>query len=247
MKRLQDKVIIVTGGSRGMGESHVRKLVDAGAQVVFTDILVEEGEALAKELGEQVKFVKQDVTSEADWENVIQETEKAFGPVNVLVNNAGMSINKPIVEMTEKEYSKVIQINQTSVFLGMKAVYPSMKKVKNGSIINISSLGGLVARENLIAYSASKFAVRGMTKVAAVEFGKDGIRVNSVHPGIIETPMVSQDPGAKAVVESAIPFIPLKRSAQPEEVSDLIVFLSSDESAYSTGAEFVIDGGLLAT
>lgn len=246
MGRLDGKVAIITGGSRGMGSGHVRRFVNEGAKVVFTDILVEEGEALAKELGENAKFIKQDVTSAEAWNKVVAETEKTFGPVDILVNNAGMSINKPIVEMTEDEYKKVIDINQVSVFLGMKAVYPSMKKVNSGSIINISSLGGLVARESLIAYSASKFAVRGMSKVAAVEFGADGIRVNSVHPGIIETPMIAQDEAAKAVVESAINSIPLKRSAKPEEVTDLVLYLASDESSYSTGAEFVIDGGLFA-
>lgn len=246
MKRLNGKVAIITGGSRGMGSGHVRRFVQEGAKVVFTDILEEEGLALESELGESAKFIKQDVTSAKGWEEVVAETEKAFGPVDILVNNAGMSINKPITEMTEDEYRKVIDINQVSVFLGMKAVYPSMKKVENGSIINISSLGGLVARESLVAYGASKFAVRGMSKVAAVEFGGDGIRVNSVHPGIIETPMIAQDAAAKAVVDSAIQSIPLKRSAKPEEVTDLVLYLASDESSYSTGAEFVIDGGLFA-
>ncbi|MEK3936152.1 glucose 1-dehydrogenase [Sporosarcina sp. FSL W7-1349] len=246
MGSLDGKVAIITGGSRGMGASHVRKFVSEGAKVVFTDILVEEGEALAKELGENARFIKQDVSSATGWDQVVAEAEDKFGPVNILVNNAGIAINKLIEEMTEEEYRKVIDVNQISVFLGMKAVYPSMKKTKDGSIINISSLGGLVGRENLIAYGASKFAVRGMTKVAAIEYGPDGIRVNSVHPGIIETSMTVADEGTKAIVEEAVKQIPLRRTAKPEEVSDLVLYLASDGSKYSTGSEFVIDGGLFA-
>ena len=247
MGRLNVMVVIITGGARGLGESHVRRFVSEGAKVVFTDILVEEGEALASELGENTMFLKHDVSNAIGWKEVISEAENKFGPIDILVNNAGISINKTIEEMTEVEYRKVIDVNQVSVFLGMKAVYPSMKKAKNGSIINISSVGGLAGSQNLIAYGASKFAVRGMSKVAAVEFGADGIRVNSVHPGVIETNMIAQDEGAKAVVDAAIKKVPLRRSGKPEEVTDLVLFLASDESKYTSGSEFIIDGGLFGS
>lgn len=243
MGRLDDKVAIITGGARGMGASHVRTFVKEGAKVVFTDLNEEGGQALANELGENVKFVKQDVTKADDWETVITETVNTFGPVNILVNNAGISMNKTIFDMTEEDYRKIVEINQVSVFLGMKAVVPSMQKTGNGSIINISSMNGLVA--GAIGYTDTKFAVRGMTKAAAVQLAGLGIRVNSVHPGVIETPMVTEGDAVEAIKEFA-KHIPLKRMAQSEEVSNLVLFLASDESSYSTGSEFIIDGGLTA-
>lgn len=239
--RLDGKVAIITGGARGMGAAHAKRFLEEGAKVVITDILTEEGEAVAKELGNGIKFMKHDVTKASEWEKVIMETESVFGPVNVLVNNAGIALLKSIGKMTEAQYRKVIDVNQVSVFLGMKYVHPSMSKAGNGSIINVSSISGLSGNMDSIAYSASKFAVRGMTKSAAIEFGTAGIRVNSVHPGITETPMVRKNRVSKMAKA-----IPLQRTAQPEEVSDLLVYLASDESSYVTGAEFVIDGGLTA-
>ncbi|HBX22167.1 MAG TPA: 3-oxoacyl-ACP reductase [Desulfotomaculum sp.] len=245
MGRLAGKVAIITVGARGMGASHARRFVKEGAKVVFTDILVNEGEALAQELGENAKFIRHDVTNATDWEQVVTETEKTFGPVSILVNNAGIVIAKPIESYTEEEYRRVIDINQVSVFLGMKAVLPSMKKTTGGSIVNISSINGLRGSANTIAYDASKFAVRGMTKSAAIELAPYGIRVNSVHPGIIEFPMVVQEDTKDLVVELANT-IPLKRIGKPEESSNLVVFLASNESSFSTGSEFVIDGGSTA-
>lgn len=243
MGRLTGKVAIVTGAARGMGESHARKFIAEGAKVVITDLNEESGQALAKELGENALFVKQDVTSQQDWERVVAEAEKAFGPVNVLVNNAGIAVNNNIENMSVEQYRKIVEINQVSVFLGMKAVLPSMKKAENGSIVNISSMNGLVA--GAIGYTDTKFAVRGMSKAAAIDFAKYGIRVNSVHPGVIETPMVTQGDAVDVIKEFA-KHIPLKRVAQSEEVSNLVLFLASDDSSYSTGSEFVIDGGLTA-
>ncbi|BAC12285.1 2O-beta-hydroxysteroid dehydrogenase [Oceanobacillus iheyensis HTE831] len=243
MGRLENKVAIITGGARGMGASHVRLFAKEGAKVVFTDLNEEGGLALANELGENVKFVKQDVTNADDWETVISETEEAFGPVNVLVNNAGISLSIPLMEMTEEQYRKIIDINQVSVFLGMKAVVPSMQKAGSGSIVNISSMNGIVA--GAVGYTDSKFAVRGATKAAAVQLGGLGIRVNSVHPGVIETPMVTKGDAVEQIKEFAKQ-IPSKRMAQPEEVSNMVLFLASDEASYSTGSEFVIDGGLTA-
>src|SRR5699024_5040265 len=161
MGRLKDKVAIITGGSRGMGASHARRFVQEGAKVVFTDILVDEGQALEKELGNNAKFIEHDVTSEEQWENVVRKTEEAFGPVNILVNNAGIAPTNLIEDTSEADYRKVIDINQVAVFLGMKAIIHSMKKAKNWSIVNISSLSGLIAGPEQIAYVASKFAVRG--------------------------------------------------------------------------------------
>ncbi|MGM0898527.1 MAG: SDR family NAD(P)-dependent oxidoreductase [Bacillota bacterium] len=245
MGRLDGKVAIITGGARGMGASHAKKFLEEGAKVMITDILEKEGEALAKELGGNIKFMKHDVTKGSDWEKVVAETESAFGPISVLVNNAGIVFVKPMDEISEEDYRKVIDINQVSVFLGMKHVHKSMSKAKNGSIINISSVSGLRGSTGTMAYDASKFAVRGMTKTAAIELGAEGIRVNSVHPGIIETPMIMQE-DTKETVRELAKAIPLKRTAQPEEVSNLVVYLASDESSYSTGSEFVIDGGMTA-
>ncbi|WP_195430411.1 glucose 1-dehydrogenase [Clostridium sp. D46t1_190503_E9] len=243
MERLKNKVAIITGGARGMGASHVRLFASEGAKVVFTDLNEEQGRILEKEIGANVKFIKQDVTDAASWEKVVEDTEKIFGQVNILVNNAGISINKPLLEITEDEYRKIVDINQVSVFLGTKAVAASMKKSGNGSIVNISSMNGLVG--GAIGYTDTKFAVRGMTKAAAIQLSPLGIRVNSVHPGVIETPMVTEGDSYE-VIEKLSKQIPIRRMAKSEEVSNLVLYLASDESSYSTGSEFVIDGGLTA-
>lgn len=243
MARLDGKIAIITGAAQGMGASHAQKFIEEGAKVVLTDLNDEKGNALAAELGENALFIKHNVTSADDWATVVAETEKAFGPVNVLVNNAGITMAKSILAVTEEEYRRIVDINQVSVFLGMKTVIPSMQKASGGSIVNISSMNGIVA--GAIGYTDTKFAVRGMTKAAAIECAHYGIRVNSVHPGVIATPMVVQE-DTKAAVEEFSKHIPLQRVAQPEEVSSLVVFLASDESSYSTGAEFIIDGGLTA-
>lgn len=243
MDRLAGKVAIITGGARGMGASHVRKFVAEGAKVVITDILEGEGRELASEFGENVKFIKHDVTKAADWKTVVAEAENTFGPVTVLVNNAGISMNKSIIDITEEEYRRIVDINQVSVFLGMKYVVPSMLKAGTGSIVNISSINGLVG--GAIGYTDTKFAVRGMTKAAALQLAAKGIRANSVHPGVIETPMIVQEDSKDAIQEFA-KYIPNRRIAKPEEVSNVVLFLASDESSYCTGSEFAVDGGLTA-
>lgn len=243
MTRLLDKVAIVTGGASGMGEAHVRRFVEEGAKVVFTDINQDAGSKMAEELGENSLFVKHDVTDEAGWQAVVEKTEAVFGPVNILVNNAGISISKSIFDMSLEDYKKIVNINQVSVFLGMKSVLPSMQKAEGGSIVNISSMNGIVG--GAVGYTDTKFAVRGMTKAAALQVGHLGIRVNSVHPGVIETPMVTQGDAVKQIKEFA-KSIPMRRMAQSEEVTNMVLFLASDESSYSTGSEFVIDGGLTA-
>ena len=226
-----------------MGESHVRRFVEEGAKVVFTDINEEVGEQLSAELGDNALFVKHDVTDEAGWQEVVEKTEAAFGPVNVLVNNAGISMSKSIADMSVEEYKKIIDINQVSVFIGIKAVLPSMQKAEGGSIVNISSMNGIVG--GAVGYTDSKFAVRGLTKAAALEVGHLGIRVNSVHPGVVETPMVTEGDAVEQIKEIA-KHIPMRRMAQSEEVTNMVLFLASEESSYSTGSEFIIDGGLTA-
>ncbi len=224
--------------------SHARAFIEEGAKVVITDVLVAEGQALAAELGENATFLKHDVTSELQWTSIVEQTEAIYGPINVLVNYAGIVISKTFEELSEAEYRKVIDINQVGVFLGMKTVVPSLKKSGNGVIINISSINGLRGSAGTLAYDASKFAVRGMTKSAAIELAPYGIRVNSIHPGVILTPMVTQSDVAD-VADQLSENVPLKRAAQPEEVSKLVLFLAQDAS-YSTGSEFILDGGLTA-
>ena len=243
MARLQDKVILITGAAQGMGATHARLCIEAGAKVALTDINAEKGQVLAAELGPHALFIQHDVTSEQDWVKVVTQTEKHFGAINVLVNNAGITQSKSILDTSLQDYRRILEINQVSVFLGMKAVIPSMQKNQQGSIINISSINGLVG--GAIGYTDSKFAVRGMTKAAALECAPYGIRVNSVHPGVIATPMIMQG-DTQAAVEAFAKNIPLKRVAQPEEVSSIVLYLASDDSSYSTGAEFIVDGGLTA-
>lgn len=244
MGRLDGKVALITGGAQGMGVSHARVFAKEGAKVIITDIDEEKGEKVAKELGDSVVFFKHDVTSAKEWEDVVKKAEEKFGHITVLVNNAGIVITEPIMEVTQENFDKNYQVNQLGVFLGMQKVFPSMQKAKGGSIINISSVSGLAGQEYSISYTATKFAVTGMTKSAAAEFGKDGIRVNSVHPGAISTPMALKDEyqeGLRQWEEAAA----LGRIAEPEEVSNLCLYLASDDSSFSTGSEFVVDGGIV--
>lgn len=241
MGKLDGKVAIITGGAAGMGETHVRLFIEEGAHVILTDINTESGQALADELGENAHFIQHDVTDEAGWEKVVTETENTYGPVNILVNNAGISPVLTAENSSLEDYMNVVNINQVSVFLGIKYVIPSMKKSDEGSIVNISSINGLTG--GVIGYTDTKFAVRGMTKAAARELAQYGIQVNSVHPGVINTPMV-QESAAFEQIQAMVEMIPLKRMANPNEISQLVLFLASDASSYSTGAEFVADGGI---
>ncbi|MBB3039222.1 SDR family NAD(P)-dependent oxidoreductase [Hoyosella altamirensis] len=239
MGRLAGKNAVVTGGARGIGAAIARMLIDEGASVAIADLLSDEGEHLASTLGPRARYVKCDVTSSESWDEALASAEDAFGPVNVLVNNAGVVQRERIENLSESDYRRVIDVNQVAVFLGMRAVLPSMRRAKGGSIVNISSIEGIVAAPEIIAYVASKWAVRGMTKAAAQEFGADGIRVNSVHPGVVETPMTIGKPGIDMMVQG----LPVPRMGRPEEISSLVTFLASDESGYCTGTEFVADGG----
>ena len=247
MGRLSGKVAIVTGAAQGMGASHAKMMAREGAKVILTDINAKDGEALAKNIGSNALFIQHDVTSAEGWKSVVETAEKHFGSVNVLVNNAGiLGPVEGIENLNEDVYRKVCDINQVSVFLGMQAVIPSMLKAGQGSIVNISSVAGMVAIYGCpnLAYIASKFAVRGMTKQVAVDYGAHNIRANSVHPGFIKTPMMAAatDEGGGA----AAAMIPLGRLAEPSEVSNLIIFLASDESSFISAEEHVIDGGMIA-
>lgn len=243
--RLSGKVALITGAARGMGASHARRFVAEGARVVITDVLDEPGRALAAELGPAATFVHHDVTDPAQWDHAVRAAESGYGPVGVLVNNAGVTIEAPIGEYRLEDFRKVIDVNQVSVFLGIQAVLESMKRAGGGSIVNVSSLAGLVGGPNAVAYCASKFAIRGITKVAAIELGRFGIRVNSVHPGAIRTPMLFDHPNF-AELEKYGALSPLGRLAEPEEITHLVLFLASNEASFSTGAEFVADGGVTA-
>ncbi|MDJ1153491.1 glucose 1-dehydrogenase [Macrococcus caseolyticus] len=244
MERLKDKVIIITGAAQGMGKVHAERAIAEGAKVVITDINEEKGQAVAATLGSDALFIKHNVVSESDWENVVQTTLEHWGKIDVLVNNAGITYNMKIEEITLDDYMKIVNINQVSVFLGIKSVTATMKAQNSGAIINISSMNGLTG--GAIGYTDTKFAVRGMTKAAARELSPFNITVNSVHPGVIHTPMLEQ-PGVKEAVDKFKQTIPMRRVAQAEEVSNMIIFLASDEARYSTGSEFVIDGGVTAT
>lgn len=247
MGRLTGKVALITGAARGMGESHARRFIAEDAKVVLTDISEDAGRSLAAELGGHALFLIHDVTSATSWKSVIASAEEAFGSLSILVNNAG--ILGPVAntqQLTEDDYLNICDVNQHSVFLGMQAVIPSMLKTGSGSIVNISSIAGMAANYGFpnLAYVASKFAVRGMTKATAIEYGKNNIRVNSVHPGFIQTPMM-----VEATDESggdALDLIPLGRIADPAEVSNLVLFLASDEASYITGSEYLVDAGMLA-
>lgn len=245
---LTGKVAIITGAASGMGASGARIFHKLGASVTISDINVEAGEALAAELGERARFSKLNVTEAADWQRAIDDTEAAFGPVNVLVNNAGHpGYQKAISDLSLKEYRDICAINQDGVFLGMKLVLPSMMRAGGGSIVNNSSGYGLVGAANNMDYCASKWAVTGMTKAGAVELAQHKVRVNSVHPGVVLTPMVES--ALKVIGEAADVFIarmPLNRGADPAEIAIVFAFLASDASSFITGASLPVDGGLTA-
>ncbi len=246
MGRLSGKVAIVTGGARGLGESTVRLFLENGAKVVLGDVLDEAGEALADELGDDVAFIHMDVSQEADWSKAIEKAE-LFGSLSVLVNNAAIVHMAAITDTTNEDFLRVFQVNQFGTFLGIRAAIEPMRSGGGGSIINVSSIDGLHSAAGLAAYSSTKWAVRGLTKNAAIELGQYGIRVNSVHPGGMYTLMGGSGGMSEAELNRAVyAQFPIPRVGQPEEVAQVIVFLATDEGSYCTGSEFLADGGWFA-
>ena len=250
MGRLSGKVALVSGGARGQGEAEVRLFVEEGAKVVFGDVLDDLGEQVAKDLGDDAVYLHLDVRREEEWTAAVAEAESRFGKLDVLMNNAGvLDMGALTHDVSLDQYMRVVEINQVGVFLGMRSAIPAMLRNRGGSIVNTSSTNGLAGYGGTIAYTASKFAVRGMTKNVALEYGKAGIRANSIHPGGIDTVMIRPE-GLGGFTEEAqaeaFGMTPIPRVGQPEEVARLALFLASDESSYCTGAEFLIDGGMLA-
>jgi 3alpha(or 20beta)-hydroxysteroid dehydrogenase len=244
--RLTGKVALITGAAQGQGAAAARAFVAEGARVVIADIADDAGKALADELGESAYYRHLDVTSEVEWESAVAEAVETFGHVDVLVNNAGVLLFSELTATSLEEYQRVIGVNQVGTFLGMRAVADHMAERHSGSIVNSSSIEGLGGMPLLVAYTTSKFAIRGMTKSAAMELGPKGIRVNSVHPGMIDTAMI-RDLAGEEGLEYGGSKVALKRVGKPEDVAGVYVFLASDESGYCTGGEFVCDGGATAT
>jgi 3alpha(or 20beta)-hydroxysteroid dehydrogenase len=241
--RLEGKVALITGAARGQGEAEARRFVDEGARVVLGDVLDDRGGQVASDLGDAARYVHLDVTDPGQWAAAVGTATTTYGGLQVLVNNAGILKVGLVESMPLDEYLSVVNVNQVGCWLGMQAAAPAMKASGGGSIVNTSSTSGLIGMPGMSAYTASKFAVRGMTKCAAMELGPFGIRVNSVHPGGIDTEMVRNPAFGEIDSEKAYASQPIGRIGQPDEVAKLVVFLASDESSYCTGAEFVIDGG----
>ena len=245
MGRLEGKTALITGGARGQGAAEATLFAAEGANVVLTDVLDVDGERTADAIG--ADYLHHDVTSEQEWAAAVAHAVALHGGIDVLINNAGIYAQTTLVGSELEEYRRVIEVNQIGVYLGMREVAPVMIERGGGSIINISSVGGMRGGGGGFAYTASKWAVRGMTKSAAVRLGPHGIRVNSIHPGLIDTPMLGDTRMANPdTLAQMLGQIPLGRIAQPGEVAKLALFLASDDSAYSTGSEFLVDGGLMA-
>jgi 3alpha(or 20beta)-hydroxysteroid dehydrogenase len=247
MARLDGKVAIVTGAARGIGAAVARRFAREGARVVLGDVLEEAGREVATELAGAAEFVHLDVTRERHWEDAVKAVLARFGRLDALVNNAGVVRTGPLEQTSLDDYRAVVEVNQTGVFLGMRAVVGAMAAAGGGSIVNLSSIDGIIGMPNVIAYVASKFAVRGMTKAAALELAPRRIRVNSIHPGYIETPMLARDPAQRDLLAAFCErHVPAARLGRTDEIASAAAFLASDESAYVTGAELVVDGGVLA-
>ncbi|MFD6177963.1 MULTISPECIES: glucose 1-dehydrogenase [unclassified Isoptericola] len=244
MGQLDGRTVVITGGARGLGAEAARQVVAAGGNAVITDVLEDEGRATAAELGDRALFVRHDVTSAEGWADVVRAAVERFGGVDGLVNNAGVSTGAPIMDEPADHFRRVLEINLTGVFLGMQAVVPAMRERGQGSIVNISSAAGLMGLALTAGYGASKWGVRGLTKVAAVELGTEKIRVNSVHPGMTYTPMTAEVGIQQG--EGNYPNTPMGRVGEAPEIASAVVFLLSDAASYMTGAELAVDGGWTA-
>lgn len=243
MNRIDGKIALITGGARGMGAAEAHLFAQAGATVFITDIDASEGQRIANGIGQNCHFLPQDVSQEGDWARVVSEIEGSHGRIDVLVNNAGIFRVMGTLETTLEDWDQLIAINQTGTFLGMRAVVPGMKERQSGSIINLSSIAGLTGTHRAPAYAATKWAVRGMTKSAALEFAPYGIRVNSVHPGLIDTRMMAELGKTAAELDARVP---LGRKGTVDEVARMVLFLASDDASHCSGHEFVVDGALKA-
>jgi 3alpha(or 20beta)-hydroxysteroid dehydrogenase len=246
MGQLDGKVIIITGAARGQGAEAARLFVAEGARVALADVLDAEGETVAGALGEAAFYRRHDVSDEASWTAFVEATRARFGRIDGLLNNAGILRIAPLATIALDDYLRVIQVNQIGCLLGMKSVIPAMRAAGGGSIVNISSTAGLQGTAGIISYVASKFAIRGMTKTAAIELGPLGIRVNAICPGAIDTHMGRGDDFGQTDAPSFFSRLPLARIGQPIEVARLSAFLLSDAASYCTGSEVLIDGGMLA-
>lgn len=240
MNRLDNKVALITGGANGQGAVEAELFLEAGAKVVITDVDTDAGKAVAAKLGPDCEFIEQDVASEQDWTRVVEQIAGQHGRIDVLVNNAGLFRVLKLEETSLQAWNQLIAVNQTGVFLGMRSVAPMMKQHGSGSIINISSIAGLGAAPQAHAYSAAKWAVRGMSKSAALQYAADGVRVNSVHPGLIDTSMMDEFPIGR---DKLVKRVPVGRLGEAIEVARVVLFLASDDASYCTGQEFTVDGG----
>jgi 3alpha(or 20beta)-hydroxysteroid dehydrogenase len=246
MQRLANKIAIITGGARGMGAQTCRLFVEEGATVVIADLLETEGQALARELGDAASFRRLDVSSEEGWQKLVNETVERFGRIDVLVNNAAVLVFGAIEQLSKADFERALSINLTGTFLGIHTVAPFMRERRCGSIVNISSVDGLRGVNALAAYVSSKWGVRGLTKVAALELGPHGVRVNSVHPGGVDTQMSNPTGASREELAGQYRQVPLQRIGTPEEIARATLFLASDEASYCNGSELSVDGGAAA-
>ena len=246
--RLAGKVALISGAAQGQGAAEARRFAGEDGRVVVTDVQVEGARAVAEEIGAAAVALALDVTEPDQWEAAVQGALVGFGRLDILVNNAGIGVPPRVLEeMTLEDHRRTMAVNLDGVLFGMRAVVPALRAAGGGSIVNISSIDGLVGVAGMTSYAASKFGVTGLTRSAALELGRFGIRVNSVHPGVIASPMVAQAPPAvRARLDRLMAQQPIPRMGTPEEVADLVLFLASDESSYCTGSQFVIDGGHIA-
>jgi 3alpha(or 20beta)-hydroxysteroid dehydrogenase len=242
MQSLKGKVAVITGAARGQGEAEARLLAQHGAKVVLTDVLADQGVAAAATIGTDAVFVEHDVSTESGWQRVVETALAQFGRIDVLVNNA--AISRPLrLEATEPElFDLLCRVNQRGVYLGMRAVIEPMRNVGGGSIINISSVAGLQGTAGLFAYTSTKWAVRGMSRSAALELARYGIRVNCIFPGVIDTPINDANPAH--MNEMLVKTTPMRRMGKPREIAEAVLFLATDASSFATGGEFAIDGGM---
>lgn len=241
MQRFQNKVVIITGAAQGMGLAHARGFHSEGASVVLTDIS-DAGAGAARALGDRALFVRMDVASATDWTDCIIETERAFGPVSTLINNAALITNGTLEQCAPETLSRTLEVNLLGPMLGIRAAAPSMRKAGGGSIVNVSSAAGLIGVATYPAYAATKWGLRGLTKTAALDLGRDNIRVNSVHPGVIGNGEAQQS----EIIHKIVQKYPIQRPGLLDEVTRMVLFVASDDASYSTGQEFVCDGGQCA-